>query len=180
MLIDLVAAVAVILGFMRGFGKGLIKSIASFLAIILGVIAATNFGFVASEYLGKWFNINPSILPIVSAIAMFILVLLIITVISNLVDKFLNIIMLGLPNKIAGGALYAFAAVIIVSALLNTADAASFIKKDLKDDSKSYVAIQPVYPWFQKMISNFTPADRNLFDNYKLKVNDLKDKLKNK
>jgi len=178
MLIDLVVAVSLILGFLRGFRKGLIKSIASVLAIIIGVIAAINFSFLASEYLQKWFNISDNILPIVSMIAMFIFVLIIITIVSNLIDKLINIIMLGLPNKIAGGALYAFAAVIILSSLLNTANTVNFINSNVKSESKTYEAVIPVYPWFQKVVGKFTPADQNLFDNYKMKMNNLKNKMK--
>jgi len=180
MLIDLVVAISIILGFLRGFRKGLVKSIASVLAIIIGVIAAVNFSFIASEFLQKTFNISENILPIVSMIAMFILVLVIITIVSNIIDKFLNIIMLGLPNKIIGGALYAFAGVIIISSLLNIANKTNFINSNVKQESKTYEAVIPVYPWFQKFVGKFTPADQNLFDNYKMKMDEIKNKIKKK
>jgi len=66
--LDLFFLIPILWGAYKGFSKGLIITIASLLALVIGVWGGLKFSNFTSGYLVDWFNISGDYLPIISLI----------------------------------------------------------------------------------------------------------------
>ncbi len=72
MILDIVFAIILLLAFIHGYRKGLIHSIVSLLALVIGIMAAVYLSELAAIYIDKWFNISSKYLPLISFMVVFI------------------------------------------------------------------------------------------------------------
>jgi len=175
MIFDFIIAAILIYGFYRGYSKGFVKSAASFFSIFIGVILALNFSYVAAGYLNEWFNINPKFLPLFSFIIVFIAVLILISLISNFIDNLLKALHLGIVNKLAGGAVFAFLYAFLISTALWFVNKAGFINNDMKMESVTYPWVEPVSPKTVAVLGEWIPGLSNVFESFENMVTDIKD-----
>lgn len=164
MVIDVVFALAVILGFYHGYKNGIFYSLISLFGVFIASLAAMKLAFWASVKLNGWFNIPAVLLPFVSMILIFILVLLGLRLMAHLLEKALSAIALTQVNKLSGGALWIFIAVFIVSVFLWLLDKGQIIKPELKNDSFSYSIMQPVAPLVFDLISYLSPLFKEWYE----------------
>jgi len=101
-LLDIILLIPLLWFGYNGFKKGLIIEIASLAAFILGLYFAFYFSNFTAGYLKQFFNIEPKYMAAVSFIATFIGVVLIVLALAKLLEKFINILMLGFLNKLGG------------------------------------------------------------------------------
>lgn len=95
--------ILVILGLLafRGLTQGLIKSLAGFLGLIVGVMLAGRFHQSLSESLFSFIS-NPDIANIVAFVAIILAVWLIFVIIGNLLTRLASIVFLGWVNRLGG------------------------------------------------------------------------------
>jgi len=180
MIFDFVVAALLIYGFYRGYSKGFIKSVASFISVFIGAIFALNFSYVAATYLEQWFNLSPKVMPLISFIAVFVLVLFLINIITNLLDKILNKLMLGFVNKLGGGITYAFLFAFLISTVFWFIDKAGFLADQMKLDSLTWDWIAPISPATIATLGEWIPGLDNIFQSFEEffdGVKETKDKL---
>ena len=72
MIIDIIFAIVLLLAFIHGYKKGIIHSIVSLIALVIGIMAAVRLSELAAVYLDRWFNIASRYLPLISFILVFI------------------------------------------------------------------------------------------------------------
>ena len=148
----------------KGFRKGLIIGIFSFLAFIIGLAAALKLSAVVAVYLetstgasGKW-------LPFLSFIVVFTIVALLVNIGARILKKTISFAMLGWVDKIGGIILYVLIYTMIFSILLFFGEKTSFISEASIDNSNVY---KYVAPWGPKIIDNFgkvVPLFRDMFN----------------
>ena len=87
----------------NGVRKGFIISLATFIALILGIWAAMHFSNYISVILEK--NLHPSgtWLPILSFTITFLLVIIIVMLIAKGIEKLISLVGMGFLNHLAGG-----------------------------------------------------------------------------
>lgn len=102
----------------NGYKKGLIIEITSLAALILGIYISINFSFYASNFLTDNFKINPKYLSIISFIITFIVVVFLVYMVGKILEKFIDIILLGFLNKLAGSVFGIIKAAFILSVLI--------------------------------------------------------------
>jgi len=102
----------------KGFTKGLIIEIASIVALLLGIYAAFHFSVFASTILQNNLGIKSSYLPVISFIVTFLVVIILVFVLAKLLEGLVNLVMLGIVNKVAGAIFGIIKAFIIVSVLI--------------------------------------------------------------
>ena len=68
MIIDILFAIVLILAILRGYKRGLIVGIFSFIAIIVGLAAAIKLSVVVAGYIGKAVKVSDEWLPFISFI----------------------------------------------------------------------------------------------------------------
>lgn len=135
----------------RGFTKGLIISVATLVALILGVYAAIHFSPVVGEYLGKWFHPDPRHLSILAFACTFILVVLLIRLLGWAIDKLVKAVALGFLNRFLGVLFsllkWTFILSILISLLESTDRSSKLIGEQAKNESLLYRPLSKVAPF---------------------------------
>lgn len=146
MIVDGIIAVILLFGFYKGFKTGLVKSILSFIAVLVGLYAGLELINLTSVYVEKHLNVQSTWVPLISFILVFIGLILLVQLIAYCVDKFMKIILLGWTNKLAGGFLGLSLALILVSGLMWLGNQISLFPPELKSKSVLFTYTENVYP----------------------------------
>lgn len=134
----------------KGFSKGFVIELASLIALILAAYCGIHFSNFVAGFLVNTLGLGPKYTPIISFIITFILVLIIVFTLAKMLEKSLNLLALGIPNKILG-AFFGFAkTVFILSVLLlifnKLDDKASLVTKETRNKSMLYNPISSIAP----------------------------------
>jgi membrane protein required for colicin V production len=152
MFIDSVFIILVIMATIKGYSRGLIVAIFSFVAIIIGLAAAIKLSAVVAGWLHESTHVSMAWLPVVSfALVMFAVVLLV-RFGANMVQKSVEFALMGWINKIGGILLYAAIYITVFSVFVFFAEKINMIKSETISASKFYSFIQP---WGPKAINGF-------------------------
>lgn len=100
--IDFIIAIPLIWGLIIGFKKGLVLELASFAALILGVLGALSFSDFVGEKLSAIISISPEYLGLASFFTTFVLIVVGVFLLARIIDKSLKLIALGMVNRILG------------------------------------------------------------------------------
>lgn len=148
--IDIIIAIPLVWGFIRGLSKGFIIEIASLIALILGIWAGIHFSDFVCSLLGSDFGWDSSYVPLVAFIIIFIVIIIAVFIIAKLLEKVINIIALGFINRLAGAVFGAFKYAVILSILilvLNKYDnKGNILKPQVKDGSLLYHPVEKLVP----------------------------------
>ncbi len=163
MIIDIIFAIVILLAVLKGFQKGLIVAVFSFVAIIVGLAAAMKLSTLASTYISKAINISSQWLPVISFAVVFIGVVLLIRLGANAVEKAVQIVLLGWVNRLGGIIFYAAIYTIIYSVLLFYAVQMQLVKPETINQSISYSFVQPWGPKAISTIGVVVPFFKDMF-----------------
>ena len=144
MLIDIILIVVVIWAIIVGFRRGLIVGVFSVIAFIAGLAAAIKLSTVVAGYIGKAVKISDQWLPVISFAVVFIIVVLLVRLGAKMIQKSVEMAMLGWINRLAGIILYVAVYILIFSVFLFYIDQMDLIKPETKNASVSYKYIQPL------------------------------------
>jgi membrane protein required for colicin V production len=167
MIIDIILAVALILAVIKGYQQGLIVSIFSVLALIIGIAAAMKLSTVVAGYIGKAIKISDQWLPVISFAVVFIIIVLLVRMAAKLMQKSVQFAMLGWINRLGGMVLFIALYIVIFSILIFYAEQMNFIKPETRNASIAYPYIQP---WGPKVIEGFgkiLPVFQGMFEDLK-------------
>ena len=163
MFLDLVLTIIVILALIKGYQRGLIVGIFSFVAIIIGLAAAMRLSTVVAGYIGDVIKVSDQWLPVISFLVVFFVVVLLIRLGANMIQKTVEISMLGWVNRL-GGILFYFAIYVIVfSVILFYAEQVKLIKQDTIQKSVTYSYIRPLGPKVINGFATIVPMFKGMF-----------------
>ena len=100
--LDIILALFLIWAAFRGFTKGFIITVASLLALILGIYGGIHFSGYAASLLAEKLEPDPRHLQIISFAITFVAIVILVHLVAWLVDKLVNAIALGFVNRILG------------------------------------------------------------------------------
>lgn len=163
MFIDILLIVLLILATIKGYQRGLIVGVFSFIAIIIGLAAALKLSTVAAHYIGTAIKISDTWLPVISFAVVFILVVLLIRLGANLVQKTVEISMMGWVNRLGGIILYIAIYVLVFSVVLFYAGQINLLQPATAGDSISYSYIQPLGPKVIESFASVIPLFKGMF-----------------
>ena len=149
-LLDVIILIPLLLWARQGYNKGFIISVASFAALVLGLYVAFFFSDYTARTLKEYFNISQEYLAIISFVVTFVIVVLVVVITGNILDRFVDVLMLGFLNKMAGlvfgilkGALY----LSILFFVINFFDPGKhLIKQKHRDNSLLYYSVESIAP----------------------------------
>ena len=167
MVLDIIFAVILILAIIKGFRRGLIVGLFSFLAIIIGLAAAIKLSAVVAAYIGKAIKISEAWLPVISFAVVFILVVLLVRLGANLIQKTVEIAMLGWINRLGGIIFYLAIYVIVYSVILFYADQIKILREEAAQESVTYSWIRPLGPKVIDGVGYVAPFFRGMFTDLK-------------
>jgi len=157
MVLDIIVAVLLLFGAYKGFRRGLIIEIATLIGLVLGIYGGMYFSDYASMWIVDNFEVKAGLLPIVSFLLTFIVIVAGVFVLAKALEKVVNLVALKLINKLAGALFGLLKMGLIVSLLLllaNVVDAKTGILPDnLKNDSILYeplsLAVDTILPFLR-------------------------------
>ena len=100
--IDLVIAVPFLIALWRGFRKGLIIEIASLVGLVGGLFAGYYGANRVADMLAETWDLNPKTLHLVGFLVAFLIVLVGVYLLGKLIEKAMDLVALGLVNKLLG------------------------------------------------------------------------------
>jgi membrane protein required for colicin V production len=163
MLLDIILLVLVILAVIKGYQRGLIIGVFSFIAIIIGLAAAMKLSTIVAGYLGNTVTISAQWLPVISFAIVFILAVMLIRWGANLLEKTAEVALLGWVNKIGGMLLYLAIYILVYSIVLFYATEIKLLQSATIEQSATYSLIQP---WGPKAVNSFgtiIPVFKDMF-----------------
>ncbi len=116
--LDIVLAIPLLWFTYKGIRNGLVIELASLGALIIGVFVALHFSFYVEDYLRDNFDVAETYLSIISFAITFIIVAVLIHLAGKLIHKLIQIVALGLLNRLAGGLFGFIKAALILSVIL--------------------------------------------------------------
>jgi membrane protein required for colicin V production len=163
MIIDIIFAVILVLAVLKGYQRGLIIGVFSLVAIIVGLAAAIRLSAAVAGYIGQSINVSDKWLPVISFIVVFCIVLLLIRWGARLLQKTIEIAMLGWANRLGGIVLYAVIFIIVYSILLFYAEQVNLLKPATIESSATYSFIQPWGPKAINGLGALVPFFKDMF-----------------
>lgn len=177
MLIDIILVVLFVLAVIKGYQRGLIVGVFSLLAIVIGLAAAMKLSTVVAGYIGKAIKISDAWLPVISFAVVFILAVLLVRLGANMLQKTVEISMLGWVNRLGGILFYLAIFIIVYSIILFYAEQVKLIQPETIKDSVTYSYIQP---WGPKVIDSFAtviPVFKGMFTDLQVFFDGVAEKI---
>jgi len=171
--LDIIVAVPLLYGLIKGFSNGLVKEVASLLALFIGVYVAINF----SEYLEpKFINIldgSQEFVPVFAFVVLFLVSVLCIKILGFFIDKLTKVLALGIFSRIFG-AVFGFSKVVVIfSFLLFSFADYNLVDKQSKEDSVLFEPLTDVV----KIITPQLEKHQSILDKIDEGAKKLKEKI---
>ncbi len=170
--LDILIAVFLLFGLIRGIFKGLFVEIASTVALIAGIYGAYLFSGTVAGYLKTRINWDENTIKITAFAITFAIIVLVISLSGKLLTKIAGAVHLGWVNKIAGGAFGLLKKALILSALFLVLEKFDtvfpVIGAKQKEQSVLYLPVKNILPEFFPGFSGFIKQTG---------VDEIKDKL---
>lgn len=152
MILDIIFAIFMVLAVIKGFQRGLIVGLFSLVAIFIGLAAAIKLSAVVAGWIGKNVKISEQWLPVISFAVVFLVVVLLVRLGANAIQKMVKAIMLGWVDRIGGIILYVAIYIMVFSVLLFYAEQVKLVQPEVTKKSVTYSYVQP---WGPKAINTF-------------------------
>jgi len=173
MIIDIVLLVFLVSAFFIGFRKGAIHSIFAFLAFFFGIMLSLKFSHELAKYFNTVYNISSEFLPLICFLIIFLGVMIGTRILSAVLEKIINIAMLGIFNKLIGSLIWCFTFTLIFSTLLWLLNQVHLISPELKQSSRTYDTLITIAPLIIDGIAKIIPYFESLFDSMERMFDDL-------
>jgi len=162
--IDVLFIVFLLLAIFRGLRHGFIIAIVSAAAWIIGIAAAIKLSAAVAVYGKTHTHLPPRWLPVLAFLVVFLGVVLTLHAIAKLIERTVDLAMMGWLNKLMGVLLYAFLYITTLSVLLFYAVQVHLISSNTVSASMTYPYIKPwgrvtidefgkFVPWFEGMFT---------------------------
>ena len=171
--LDIIIAVPLLYGLIKGLSNGLVKEVTSLLALFIGVYVAINF----SEYLEpKFINIldgSQEFVPVFAFVVLFLVSVLCIKILGFFIDKLTKVLALGIFSRIFG-AVFGFSKVVVIfSFLLFIITDYNLVNKQTKEDSVLFKPLTDV----AKIITPQLKQHQSILDKIEKGAEKVKEKI---
>ncbi|MBK9380906.1 MAG: CvpA family protein [Chitinophagaceae bacterium] len=163
MIIDLILGIIILIAIFKGYQRGLIIGLFSLVSVIIGLAAAMKLSTVVAGYIGEAVNVSDEWLPVISFAIVFIVVVLLIRLGANAIERTVEVVMLGWLNKLGGIILYVAIYTVVFSVLLFYAEQVNLVRSETIEKSISYSFVQPWGPRVINSVGSIVPLFRDMF-----------------
>ncbi len=178
--IDIILAILLIYGLVKGFNKGLFIEIASLVSLLAGIYGAIHFSYFIGSWLKTKVSWQGNIIQVVAFALTFLILLFGISLIGKIITKMVNAVHLGFLNKIAGGLFGATKIGLILSVIISmfgkVNDTIPFIPKETLENSVLYTPVKEfaptIFPSILEQVEKIKNSD--IISETKEKINNLK------
>ena len=147
-LIDSICLIILIYGSYKGFKNGIVGELLSFLGILLGIYLSKTYYPIVDEYLATIFDSTNQLISLISVILIFSVTIIMTKILSKVITKALNVLALGLLNKLIGSIFgllkYLLILCIITFIFLEANDIFVFIETNKIEETQIFSKIQKI------------------------------------
>jgi len=148
--LDYIILFPVLIGFIIGLFKGLIKEVVGLAIVILGIYLARLFAPLASDLLVQWLDISPKGAQPLGFLLIFSLVAIVLTLTGRMIQGLVQALSLGFINSMIGGVFGALKIALLYSILFNVLQSLehrfSIIEPESRANSLLYEPILELAP----------------------------------
>ena len=163
MMIDVIFILFMVVAVFKGFSKGLVLGIFSLFTVLVGLAAALKLSSVVASSLKGHIGTFDKWIPVLSFMLVFIAVVLLVRLAAKLIEKTLQLAMLGWLNRLGGIVFYVLLYIIIYSIFLFYAEKMFLVKQDAISSSIVYPYISSWGVHVLDNIGNVIPLFKNIF-----------------
>ena len=183
MVIDIIIILILVVFFISGMKRGLIRQVLDIVGIIVAFIGAFFLAHYVAEYLEYSIELTYNISLVVAAVAVFIGILLLFHALGLIFKKVAEITLFGSADRVGGGLFGAFKGVLLISLLLVIAlniPLPDKVHRELRTRPLT-AGIYPVLPSLFDFAFSLSPSELD-FDSIMKpdRRNDLRDSLRDK
>lgn len=157
MFLDIVVICLMMIAISKGYSKGMVSTIFSFLAIVIGFVMAFKFSAFVATWLQKSTNIPTYWLPFISFIIIIVAIIFVAKISSSIVVNIFQVALLDWFNKLCGIVIFVALYAIVLSGFLFFLEKMSILKPETLLNSKTYNIIQPIAPKVISFFGNILP-----------------------
>ena len=147
---DLIVLILLLIAFVNGYRKGLVMMLAGLVTVILAAIFGGKLAVRILPELQKLFDMSPQLANVLSYVAAFLAIAVVLGLVGALVQKIFETVNLNFVNRLLGSVVSVATTTIVLSILLNLVlmldSGERMIKPDVKEKSFFYERIQAVVP----------------------------------
>jgi len=162
-MIDIFFCAILILAIIHGWRKGLILGLFSMVCGLIGLAAAVKLSAVVATHMKSALHITSRWLPGIAFVLVFVMILLLIRWTGRLLEKLIQLVLLGWLNKLGGILLFLILYLSIYSIVLFYGTQMQVISKHAVRESQSYSLIAPFGPAVIRLITGFIPYGQDMF-----------------
>jgi membrane protein required for colicin V production len=165
--IDLILLILLLMAAIGGFRNGFIAELASLAALILGIWGAFQFSDITAKFLVDNFNIHWEHLKILSLIITFIVIVILVHIVGNVVNKMVEAALLGFINRLAGLVFGILKSMLVLSVILVVFDRinsdVTIIHEDKIENSRLYKPIRnlapSIFPFIEDWVNEISSGE---------------------
>ncbi len=144
--VDLVVVIIVSIGIGRGVSTGGIRQLLSLVGIVLAVLVAVRGTGSMSEQVSSLLGISNAFGLVVTFVTIFVFIQLAAYLLERILVSFLKTLNLNILNRVLGGFMGGFKALLFVSLLFFLMRFFGLPNEDTRDQSLFYESIYPILP----------------------------------
>jgi membrane protein required for colicin V production len=171
MIFDGLVVILLVLAFLRGWSKGLLWAICSFIAVFISIFFAMKLSQSLADFLFVQNILTGKYTLLLAFIILFLAGLLIFRIGIRFVETVLDKLLLGWLNKLMGALLYVFFVGFVMSLFCWMANEVQLIKVETKSTSKVYPFIEPIAPKTVQLITPILPIAKEILQKTKSHLN---------
>lgn len=163
MIIDILFLTVMIIAVFKGFSKGMVVAIFSFIAFIIGLAASLKLSALVAQHLQSSSGVSGKWMPLLAFSLVFIVVVLLVNIGARIIRKTISMAMLGWLDRLGGIVLYIIIYTIIFSVILFFAEKMVLLRPETIKASKVYHFVAPWGPAVIDNLGKIIPVFKDLF-----------------
>lgn len=163
MIIDILFLIVMIIAVFKGFSKGIVVAIFSFIAFIIGLAASLKLSAVVAQHLQTSSGVSGKWMPLLAFSLVFIVVVLLVNIGARIIRKTISMAMLGWLDRLGGIILYIIIYTIIFSVILFFAEKMVLLRPETIKASKVYRFVAPWGPAVIDNLGKIIPVFKDIF-----------------
>jgi membrane protein required for colicin V production len=163
MIIDIIVVIVLVMAIIKGIRRGLIIALFSVIAFIIGIAAAMKLSVVVADYLKDSVNVSAQWMPVLSFAIVLIAVILLVRWVANMLERVVEVALMGWVNKLGGVVLYGVVYLLCLSVIFFFASQLKLINEETIRKSITWSWIQPWGPWVIDGVGKLVPVFKDMF-----------------
>ncbi len=162
-ILDIILLLCFVPAIVSGLTKGFVKQVVDFIAILAAAWAAFHFSTILGSWLSQYLSIDPTILNVISFVAIILVAALLLKLVGDLITQALKVLSLGFLNRLLGLVFSVLKVALVLGLLIllvETLDQSmGFLKPGVTDNAVVYNALKDAAGRIFPILRDFVTGD---------------------